>query len=196
MKRKQVILNFFMVFIIIVSVFLTRYKYLPIIFSCICLGINFILNRRFLRIFIFIFIISLATIVTNILIIRNSFDDSLDLFSKINILEGMWQYNDGMYEFLGDYTFFDRYNEKDYCTGKYSYSYGGISSNDDIIKQDMNYYYYSLTFKIDYCFSEGIKEIVNEDYDMIFGVKKNDSNDIYFINSYDNYVFKLKKIDM
>ena len=180
-------------FICVISIFLVKFTIVSLVISSLSLLFCFVFSRKNIRIFLATITISIATIITNGIILYNNYND-IDIFEDKNILVGTWSYNydTSSYIFNDDNTFFqyNDTNDKDnYCTGTYRYSYGGTSKNGDIIKHDDTYYYYDLNLDIDYCFIDSEKDNV-----FIFGINKDDYNDLIFIDSKNNYAFKLKKI--
>ena len=183
----------------IVSVFLVNFTYLSIILSIMSLIFCFIFSKKNIRIFIITVIISIATIITDVIILSKESVDDIDIFAKKNILLGTWNYNTdgGTYVFNDDYTYIKYRNSNtldNYCVGNYEYSYGGISKNNTVIKQDENNYYYNLLLTENYCINYNMKKDDVKEIKMVFGVNKNNYEDLIFIDTQNNYAFKVNKI--
>lgn len=183
----------------IVSVFLVNFTYLSIILSIMSLIFCFIFSKKNIRIFIITVIISIATIITDGIILSKESVDDVDIFKNKNILLGTWNYNTdgGTYVFNDDYTYIkykDINTSDNYCVGNYKYSYGGISKNNTVVKQDENNYYYNLLLTENYCIDYNIKKDEIKEIKMVFGINKNDYKDLIFIDTQNNYAFKVNKI--
>ena len=120
-----------------------------------------------------------------------------------NVLAGSWTYNDvgGVYVFNEDkiyYQYITDDKEDNYCTGKYRYTYGVETTDGDILIDDPDYTYYYLVLKPEKCVLTG-KEEPNTDnkYDkqMVFGYRKNKSNESLMINLGSGNKSKLKKVE-
>jgi len=190
-------LPFLILIISLTSMFLLQYNFISIIISTITLILSLVIIKN-KRLYLITIIISILTIITNITILYKEYNLNTDIFKNKNILLGTWKYNEngGTYLFNDNYTYkeYASSNKEDkYCSGKYNYNYGGLS-NETIIKQDDNYYYYTLYFKEEYCVINSIKVYKDNDYTFVFGVNKNNYKDLIFINTNDNYAFKVTKI--
>lgn len=186
-------------FLAIISVFLIKFSYVSIGISVISLVLALVFSRKYLRILIVTVIICLSTISTDILIIYNNYNKEVDVFKDKNVIIGTWLYNDygGRYVFREDYTYTQYSNDNDsdnYCVGKYSYSYGGVSSDGVIIKQDENNYYYDLNLKEDYCIIMGKENYDKFEKEIIFSISKQNNDDVWFMNKESNMPFKLTRI--
>jgi len=191
-------LDYLILFFAILSIFFIKYSYISLIISILTLILSFIFFSHGIRIFLASIIISIATIFTNFLILNNKNDEEIDFFKDRNILIGTWNYNfnNSSYIFKEDYSFIkydDVDNKNNYCVGNYKYSYGGTGDDNVIIKQDDNYYYYDLTFYTDYCVTDNKKDDYNYENKLIFGVNKNDYNDLIFIDSVTDIAYKVNK---
>ena len=136
--------------------------------------------------------------ITNILILYNNYGNNNDIFKNTNMLLGNWTYNDigGNYVFNEDYTYYQYISSNkldNYCTGKYKYSYGSISSDGVNIKSDDNYYYYTLDLDIDYCIINSVKDYNIDSSSFIFSINKDDYTDILFMDTTNNNAFKIIK---
>ena len=183
----------------IISIFLVNFTYLSIILSIISLIFCFIFSKKNIRIFIITVIISIATIITDVIILSKESVDDVDIFKNKNILLGTWNYNTdgGTYIFKDDYTYTKYRNSNtldNYCVGNYEYSYGGISKNNTVIKQDENNYYYNLLLTENYCINYNMKKDDVKEIKMVFGVNKNNYEDLIFMDTQNNYAFKVNKI--
>jgi len=141
-----------------------------------------------------VIIISSLTIIIDIFILYKK--NYSDIFVNKNIMLGSWNYGntDIVYIFNEDYTFFKYidYNDiNNYCTGNYTYSYGGTGLNGEVIKNYDDIYYYDLVLNMDYCVinNEEISDIINEFF--IVGINKNNFNDLRFIAIDNNSAVKL-----
>ena len=125
--------------------------------------------------------------------------DKTDVYKGTNILDGAWQYNDdgGKYIFKENKRYI-QYTNKDtsdnYCLGTYEYKYGAKSDKGMTIRQDENYYYYTLTLKEEKCVIMG-KEFV-DDYEkrVVFGLEKENENVITITNTENENIFKMWKV--
>lgn len=122
-----------------------------------------------------------------------------DVYKDTNILLGSWIYNedDGKYVFNDDMTYF-QYTNRDtsdnYCTGKYEYKYGAKGDKNLTIRQDDSYYYYTLILKEEMC--KIMKKEFYDEYEkkMVFGIEKNNHDNIMMINTDNNNIFKIIKV--
>lgn len=128
------------------------------------------------------------------IIIKNT-----DVYKDTNILVGSWIYNEdgGTYVFNDDMTYF-QYTNKDtndnYCVGTYKYKYGAKNDGSPTIRQDDGYYYYTLTLVEEKCII--MKKEFFDDYEkkMLFGIEKNNRDNMTIVNIDNNNMFKMKKI--
>ena len=195
---KKSILQLILLIITIISTFLVFFNliYISLITSFIILFISLFTLKKNKRILFFIITISLSTITTNVLIINNKQKESIDIYEKMNILEGTWQYNDfgGTYIFNNDFTYtnyiFD--TNDNYCKGTYEYKYGGIGKNGTIIKEDKNFYYYNLNLKEEYCIINNQKTNTENNNEFIFSIGKNNNKKL-LINKNTDELFILHK---
>ena len=144
-------------------------------------------------------IISIATIITNCIILYKQKSIIYEnLFKDINILSGDWNYNfgQGSYTFSDDFSFKqydDNKNKDNYCYGTYKYLYGGVGKDGDVIYEDNKNYYYDLTLNIDYCIMDNDKIFSTKKVHYVFGLKKNNNNDLIFIDTDNNNAFIVSK---
>lgn len=190
---------YIILFFSIFAIFLINYSFLSLIISILTLIFCFIFSRHNTRIFLSTFIISISTIFTNLLILDNQNNEEIDIFKNENILIGNWNYNfdKSSYVFYDNYTFInyeDNLNKNNHCYGTYNYKYGGTGDDNVVIKQDDNYYYYDLIFDIDYCVTDNKKDDNNYENKLIFGINKNDYNDLIFIDSVNDVAYKVNKV--
>lgn len=147
---------------------------------------------------IIILILTIILIITSIYIYKY-IKNNTDKYNNTNLLLGTWLYNEygGTYVFKDDYTFI-QYTNKDttnnYCTGTYKYKYGATQNKGITIRQDENYYYYTLNLNIKKCIIMG--KITLDEYSkkIYFGINKNNNiKEITFVNSDTTNKFILKK---
>lgn len=183
----------------VISIFLIKFSYISLGISLICLILSIIFSRKNIRILIVTIIISIATIITNGIILYKSYLEAIDVNEGINVVLGTWLYNQygGTYVFKDDYTYI-QYSNSDtsdnYCVGKYEYSYGGISNDGVIVRQDENYYYYNLDLKEDYCIIMGKEDYSKYEKKMVFALNKGESSNL-LINKESENVIELKKVN-
>ena len=181
----------------IISTFLLDYIYISLSISIFTFFTSFIFRKKYFRIFIATLIISFFTIFTNSIIIFKFNQDSHDPYFDSNVLLGTWIFNDygGSYIFNDDFSFI-RYNtdnaDDNYCKGTYNYTYGGISKNKEVIKEDEHFYYYNLDLDIDFCYNDGYYFKNDNVQQLIFALGKN--NDTFLlIDKTEEIMFYLKK---
>lgn len=183
----------------VISIFLIKFSYVSLGISLICLILSIIFSRKNIRILIVTIIISIATIITNGIILYKSYLEAIDVNEGVNVVLGTWLYNQygGTYVFKDDYTYI-QYSNSDtsdnYCVGKYEYSYGGISNDGVIVRQDENYYYYNLDLKEDYCIIMGKEDYSKYEKKMVFALNKGESSNL-LINKKSENVIELKKVN-
>ena len=183
----------------VISIFLIKFSYVSLGISLICLILSIIFSRKNIRILIVTIIISIATIITNGIILYKSYLEAIDVNEGVNVVLGTWLYNQygGTYVFKDDYTYI-QYSNSDtsdnYCVGKYEYSYGGISNDGVIVRQDENYYYYNLDLKEDYCIIMGKEDYSKYEKKMVFALNKGESSNL-LINKESENVIELKKVN-
>lgn len=197
MKLKKY-LSFIMLFFAIISSILVIFKlnYLSLIISSLMFVISFIFIRKKIRILIVIFIISICTIITNILILYKQYKYSIDIFADKNILLGEWLYGDNGERYIFEDNIFKVYNSyetDDYCTGEYSYNYGVTGDDSKVIWQDNTYYYYELNLKEQNCYFDGENTKNKNETLMILAVSKKNYKTIFFINRENMTAIKLNK---
>ena len=174
-------------------------NYISILISIISLILSLLFSRKNIRILLITIFISISTIFTNIFIIYKENNIDLDIFEDTNILLGTWSYNfdGGTYVFKDDYTYI-RYDNSDtndnYCVGRYEYNYGGVGDNGEIIKQDNNYYYYNFNLNIDSCVISNEEYYDKKEFNMVFGINKNNYNELIFIDKENDYAYVLSKV--
>lgn len=198
MLRKK--LPFIILFFSIIATFIVRFTYVSLFISILSLISCIIFSKKDKRILLFTVIISIFTIVTDLIIIYKNNEIVVDKFSDTNILLGSWLYNNGngKYIFNEDYSYIDYENSNDlgsYCFGTYEYSHGGTGTDGVVITHDENYYYYDLMMNNIGCINNGNEINYEDTKKFIFGIKKDNYDDLIFINSLDNYAYKAIKID-
>jgi len=191
-------LPIFILFCSFISVFLISLSYTSIIISSLCLIFSMIFSRKKIRIFIMTIIISIATIITSSIILYKEYQELTDIYEGTNIVLGTWLYNEygGTYVFNDDYTYIQYSNEDttdNYCIGKYDYSYGGVSNNGVVIRQDNNFYYYNLDLNEDYCIIMGKENYSKHENKMVFALGKS-NDDVLLINKETESMFVLIKV--
>lgn len=182
----------------ILSVLLINYTYVSIGIGFISFILCILFLRKHKRLLIVTMIICLSTMLVNSLNIKKYIDDRKDVFKDRNILLGSYVYN----EFDGKYIFKDdsyiQYSSSDvsdnYCVGKYEYSYGGVSNDGVVMRQDDNYYYYDLKLKEDYCIIMGIENYDKYEKKFVVAIDKSNNDNIIFINLDTEKFIELKKI--
>ena len=199
MKKILRFVIIFSTFISCLLVILNLY-YLSLIIALLSFVLCFIFLKKERRLFLINIFICICSITTNILILSNDYKKDIDVLKDKNILIGDWLYNDinGKYIFNDDYSYYQYISssEKDnYCCGQYNYSYGGIDNNGKVIKNDGNYYYYTLVLNTNYCIINGIKDDKITKSEFIFSVNKNNYEDLLFVDKTNNKAFKLNKIN-
>lgn len=182
-----------------ISIFLIKFSYISIIISGICIILGIIFLKKRIRLLIIIIIISITTIITSSIIMYKEKERLTDKYEGINILLGTWLYNEygGTYMFNDDYTYIQYSNENtadNYCVGKYNYTYGGISNDGVIIREDANYYYYNLNLTEDYCIIMGKEDYSKYEKKMVFALNK-DKEENLLINKESENMFTLTKVD-
>jgi len=180
----------------IISLFLTKYSYIAIIINSICIILSLTSLKSSKRIPLLIIIISILSIITNLIILYQT-NNNKDKYEGINIILGSWTYNEhgGIYTFKEDNTYIQYFeNDKttNYCQGKYEYTYGGISKDQTIIKEDKNFYYYNISLKEDYCNINNIDDYSKYQKNLIFALGKN-NNEKLLINPKTQAIYNIKK---
>lgn len=197
--------NFFKVvitfcsFISCLLVLLNLY-YLSLIISLLSFILCFIFLKKERRLFLINIFICICSIITNVLILSNNYKKDIDILKDKNILVGDWLYNDinGKYIFNDDYSYYQYISSNrtdNYCYGEYNYSYGGIDNSGMVIKNDGNYYYYTLVLNTNYCIINGIRDDKITKSEFVFSVNVNDYEDLLFMDKVNNKAFKLTKIN-
>lgn len=151
------------------------------------------------KLIIILLIIILITLIS--LFIYNHIKNNTDKYNDTNLLIGSWLYNEygGTYVFKEDYTYIQYTNEdtsNNYCKGTYKYKYGAHQDKGLSIRQDENYYYYSLTLNVKECLI--MNKQTHDEYTkkMYFGINKdNNFNEITFANAETENIFKLTKVN-
>lgn len=174
-----------------ISILLYKLTYLSLLLSIISLISSIILLRNKKIFLIIISILSILTIFIHSIKIYNNYQMTIDVFKDENILQGSWIYNeyDGKYTFNNDYTYIQYTNEStkdNYCKGTYKYHYGVTNDKGITIRQDENYYYYTLTLKEEYCLILNKKFYDEYTKIMYLGIKKDNNNEITMINKDNN----------
>ena len=183
-------------FISILSMFLISFTYVSLFISILCLILSLIFSRDNLRIlFITIFIV-IATIITNIFVLYNNYKMNIDIEFDDNILMGTFNYvnYEDSYIFNEDNTFIHYFDidKNNYCSGSYSYSYGAIDSDGNMIKQDKENYYFDLYFDINSC-------ILDDDYNdkvrYVVSLNKVDNNSLIFMDIDNNMAYMVNRVE-
>lgn len=183
----------------IISIFLIKFSYISIIISVFTIVSSICFSRKNIRLLITTIIISIASIITNSIILYNDYMQNVDIFKDVNFLIGTWDYNEygGVYIFNDDFTY-TQYGEEDtsdnYCIGNYEYSYGGSSDNGTVIMKDDNYYYYDLILKEQTCFILGKEDNERQQKKLVIGININDYDDLIFMDTKNNNAYKVVKI--
>lgn len=200
MKEKiKIYLPLFILFCTFISIFLISLSYTSIVISSICIILSIIFSRKKIRILIMTIFISIATIITSSIILYKEKEELNDKYEGINIVLGTWLYNEygGTYVFNDDYTYIQYSNENttdNYCVGKYNYTYGGISNDGVVIREDANFYYYNLNLKENYCIIMGKEDYSKFEKKMVFALNKDNNNNL-LINKESENMFVLTKIE-
>lgn len=181
-----------------ISIFLVSFSYISIVISSLCIIFSFLFFRKRFRLFFLTIFISFSTIITCCFIIYKENKLLLDKYEGINIILGSWIYNNngGMYIFNNDYTYTQYFSNDtlDYCTGNYTYSYGGIGDDGVIIRQDDNFYYYNLILTEDYCIINNNREYSNNINEMVFSIGKK-NNTTLLLDKISETVYILSKVE-
>ena len=169
------------------SVFFIKLSYISIIISSICIILSLIFSRKRIRLIIITIFISISTIITSSILLHKEKEELTDKYEGINVVLGTWLYNEygGTYVFKDDYSYIQYSNEDttdNYCVGKYDYTYGGISNDGVVIREDANFYYYNLNLNEDYCIIVGKEDYSKFNKKMIFALKKDNDNNNLLIN--------------
>lgn len=189
----------FILLLSFISLFLISISYTSIIISSISIILSIIFSRKKTRLLIITIIISISTIITCSIILYKEKEQLKDKFEGTNIVLGTWLYNEygGTYVFKEDNTYIQYSNENtedNYCVGTYEYTYGGISNEGVVIREDENFYYYNLNLKEDYCIIMGKEDYSKYEKKMVFALNKDNINNL-LINKESENMFKLTKID-
>ena len=193
MKKR---IDLIIMFISILSMFLISFTYVSLFISILCLILSLIFSRDNLRIlFITIFIV-IATIITNIFVLYNNYKMNIDIEFDDNILMGTFNYvnYEDSYIFNEDNTFIHYFDidKNNYCSGSYSYSYGAIDSDGNMIKQDKENYYFDLYFDINSC-------ILDDDYNdkvrYVVSLNKVDNNSLIFMDIDNNMAYMVNRVE-
>lgn len=196
---KEKIKLYFPLILLIGALFLVRFPYVAIIISLVGMILGFIFSRKNIRILIVTIIVGISCIITCSVILYKKYEELKDKYEGINILLGTWLYNEygGTYVFNEDntYTQYSNENKEDnYCVGSYKYSYGGVSNDGVVIREDDNFYYYNLDLQEDYCIISGIENYDKYKKGMVFALSKNELPNI-LINKESENMFEFKKIE-
>lgn len=190
-------LSFIILFICVISVFLVKFTYISLGLSILTFLFSLLFYKKNIRLLLITIIISIATIVTDIMILyKQDSKVDMDIFKDTNILLGTWNYDFGnsSYIFKDNYTYTQYIgSDSNYCIGTYEYSYGGTSNDGEVITNDDNYYYYDLKLNINYCIIENKKINDNIKELFVFGVNKYDYDDLIFMDIENNYAFKVNR---
>lgn len=191
-------LYIFILLFSILSILLINYTYLSFGIGIISFILNLIFVRGHKKLLFITIIICMSTLFVNCLNIDKKFEDKRDVFEDRNVFLGSYIYN----EYGGKYVFEDnRYIQysnsnisDNYCVGNYKYSYGGVSNDGVVIRQDDNYYYYNLELKEDYCIIMGIENYDKYEKKFVVAIDKFNNDSFIFINIDTESFFELKKI--
>lgn len=199
-KKIEKLFPIIILVIAIISIFLIKFSYISIIISVLSIIFSVHFSKKNIRLLIATIIISIASIITNSIILYNDYMENIDIFKDVNFLIGTWDYNEfgGVYIFNDDFTY-TQYGEEDtsdnYCIGSYEYSHGGSSDNGSIIMKDYNYYYYDLILKEESCIILGKKDNKRQVKKIVIGINIDDYDDLIFMDTKNNNAFKVVKID-
>lgn len=206
-KMKKTIIDYIknnihiiILFISLISVFLFNFTYLSILITIVSSILTIIFSRKHIKILIITIVISISVIIADTLVIFNNLEKKEDVYKDKNVLIGSWIYNEygGTYVFKEDFTYIQYSNtttDDNYCKGTYKYSYGASGDNDIIIRQDENYYYYTLTLNEESCTIMN-KEIIDKyKKNMVFSLNKYKENEIIMMNKENNNIFQMTKKD-
>ena len=182
-----------------ISIFLISFSYISIIISSICIILSILFSRKRIRLLIMTIFISIATIITSSIILYKEKEELTDKYEGINVVLGTWLYNEygGTYVFKDDYTYIQYSNEDttdNYCVGKYDYSYGGVSNDGVVIREDINFYYYNLNLTEDYCIIVGKEDYSKYEKKMVFALNKDGDKNLH-INKESENMFALTKLE-
>ena len=182
----------------ILSILLFKIQYISIIIALVSLITTIIFCKNYKKILIITLIISIIMIIINSISIYKDIKIKTDVYKDINILLGSWTYNEygGKYVFNKDNTYIQYTNSDttdNYCKGTYKYHYGATNDKNITMRQDKNYYYYTLNLKEEYCLIMNKKFYDEYTKSMVFGIDKLNESKITMLNKENNNTFTMTK---